>query len=47
MDLWQDGINADRNANDFTKKTIRVQADSKQDIHLAPGGGWAAIIRGK
>ena len=47
MDLWQDGINADRNANDFAKKTIQVPVDLKQTIHLAPGGGWVAIIHAR
>jgi alpha-glucosidase len=47
MDLWQDGINADRNANDFAKKTGPVPADLIQKIHLAPGGGWVAIIHSK
>jgi alpha-glucosidase len=47
MDVWQDGINADRNANDFANKTIQVPVDLKQTIHLAPGGGWVAIIHTK
>jgi alpha-glucosidase len=44
MDVWQDGINADRNANDFTMKSVTVSGNSKQNIHLAPGGGWVAIV---
>ena len=47
MDLWQDGINADRNANDFAKKSLQVPVDLKQTIHLAPGGGWVAIIHAR
>ncbi len=47
IDLWQDGINADRNAIDFVKKTIQVPVGSKLKIHLAPGGGWVAIIHSK
>lgn len=47
MDLWQDGINANRNANDFAKKTMEVPVDLRQKIHLAPGGGWVAIIHTK
>ncbi len=31
MDLWQDGMNANRNANDFAKKTIQVPVDSKTE----------------
>ena len=44
MDVWQDGINADRNANDYAKKSISVSRSTLQKIHLAPGGGWVAII---
>jgi alpha-glucosidase len=47
MDLWQDGINADRNANDFAKKTVEISGNVKQAIHLAPGGGWVAIIKAR
>jgi alpha-glucosidase len=47
MDIWQDGINADRNANDFTRKSVNVSGKTKQNIHLAPGGGWVSIIRNK
>lgn len=45
MDNWQDGINADRNAQDF--KRVRGQAVTGTQtltVHLAPGGGWAARI---
>jgi alpha-glucosidase len=42
--IWQDGINADRNGNDYKKITIEVSNKSKHEIKLAPGGGWAAII---
>jgi alpha-glucosidase len=44
MAVWQDGINADRNANDFSRKTMPVSESTRQIIHLAPGGGWVAII---
>jgi alpha-glucosidase len=47
MDLWQDGINADRNANDFARKSNQVPADMKQTIHLARGGGWVAIVHAR
>ncbi|MDQ7817650.1 MAG: glycoside hydrolase family 97 protein [Melioribacteraceae bacterium] len=42
--IWQDGINADRNANDFNMLSQTVNKNSKLNIHLAPGGGWVAII---
>lgn len=43
-DIWQDGINADRNGNDFKKVTLDVTKDSKLKVVLAPGGGYAARI---
>jgi len=45
MDIWEDGINADRNANDFTKRSLQISGGDKQNIHLAPGGGWVGILR--
>ena len=44
IDIWKDGINADRNANDYKKISQPVNKNTKLDIHLAPGGGWVAII---
>lgn len=43
-DVWQDGINADRNGNDFKKISVEVTKATKLNIHLAPGGGWAARV---
>jgi alpha-glucosidase len=42
--IWQDGINADRNANDFKLLSQIVNKNSKLNIHLAPGGGWVAVL---
>jgi alpha-glucosidase len=42
--IFKDGINADRDATDYKKEIIKVSADQKMTIHLAPGGGWAARI---
>jgi alpha-glucosidase len=42
--VFKDGINADRDATDYKKEVIKITKDSKTDIHLAPGGGWAARI---
>ncbi len=44
INIWQDGINADRNANDYKKVSQTVDKNTKLKIHLAPGGGWAAIV---
>lgn len=47
LNAWQDGINADRIATDYVKITDTITRDSKINVHLAPGGGWAAIISRK
>lgn len=44
MTLWRDGVNADRNAEDFAMQTITVDRSSKIKIDLASGGGFAARI---
>ncbi len=41
---WQDGFNANRNAEDYKKSVMTVTMDNVLDIHLAPGGGWVARI---
>jgi len=45
IDIYKDGINADRIRNDYKKETKKVSARDKMKIKLAPGGGWAAIIK--
>ena len=45
IDIYKDGINADRIGNDYKKETKKVSARDKMKIKLAPGGGWAAIIK--
>ena len=42
--IYQDGINADRNGNDYKKVTGKISAGDSIKIKLAPGGGWAAIF---
>ena len=44
MDIFQDGINADRYAGDYKHLKTNVKSGDKIKIHLAPGGGWAARI---
>ena len=41
---FADGVNADREATDYTKTVGPVSGGDKLKVHLAPGGGWAAII---
>ncbi len=43
--IYKDGINADRFGNDYKKETMKVSVSDKMKINLAPGGGWAAVIR--
>jgi len=45
IDIYKDGINADRFGNDYKKETRKISARDKMKIKLAPGGGWAAIIK--
>jgi len=42
--VFKDGINADRDATDYKKETIKVTSADKAKIQLAPGGGWVARI---
>ena len=42
--IFADGINADREATDYKHTVQQVSATDKLQVHLAPGGGWTAII---
>jgi alpha-glucosidase len=44
MESYEDGVNADRNASDYTKSEQQVTRTTKLKIHLAPGGGFAARV---
>lgn len=44
MDIFQDGVNADKFAGDYKHVKSEVKSGDKVKIHLAPGGGWAARI---
>ena len=43
-EIFQDGINADRDATDYKRQVIRFSSTEKMNIHLSKGGGWAARI---
>ncbi|HUX58514.1 MAG TPA: glycoside hydrolase family 97 protein [Bacteroidales bacterium] len=47
IDIFQDGMNADRYAGDYKHLKNSVKSSDKMKIHLAPGGGWAARISPK
>ena len=44
LEIMQDGINADRNAMDYSKITRTISTDDTIHLNLAPGGGWVGIF---
>ncbi len=42
--IFQDGVNADRDATDYKMEKVVVKSGDKLQVHLAPGGGWVARI---
>jgi len=44
IEIFSDGINADRCGVDYKKETQIISSSDKLKIHLAPGGGWAAKV---
>jgi alpha-glucosidase len=47
MDIFQDGINADKHAQDYKHVAKSVRSGDKMKVTLAPGGGWVARISPK
>ncbi len=47
MQIWQDGINADRDAEDFKMSEMEIDSRSQVPVVLQPGGGWVARIVSK
>jgi alpha-glucosidase len=47
MEIFQDGINADRHAQDYKHLVTSVKSGDKIKIILAPGGGWVARLSAK
>ncbi|MBK3516190.1 glycoside hydrolase family 97 protein [Carboxylicivirga marina] len=45
MVLFKDGVNANKYAQDYQVKTIKVTQSDQLTIKLAKGGGFAAILR--
>ena len=45
--IFADGLNADREATDYKKTVALVSAGDQLKVHLAPGGGWAAVLTKK
>lgn len=44
-EIFKDGQNADRIGNDYTRVVKQVKKGDAININMAPGGGWAAILR--
>ena len=44
MQVWKDGINADRNAKDFKQEEFEVSKDTKLSLRMTTGGGYVARL---
>lgn len=44
MQVWKDGINADRNAQDFKMEETVIDHTTRLPVVMQRGGGWAARI---
>lgn len=44
-DLFKDGVNAHRIGRDYKREQVTVNKQTKLNIHLAPGGGFALTLR--
>lgn len=42
--VFADGINADRDARDYTKEILSLRSGDSLTIDMKTGGGWAAVI---
>jgi alpha-glucosidase len=43
-EIYQDGVNAHRNGNDYKRMKKTIDKGQSLKIKLAPGGGWAARL---
>lgn len=43
--IFKDGANAAKNAKDYNKESLTLDANKQLKINLAPGGGFAMIIK--
>ncbi|MDP4211408.1 MAG: glycoside hydrolase family 97 protein [Bacteroidota bacterium] len=43
-ETFSDGINAERDGTDYVRQISTVQSTTSVHVHLAAGGGWAAVI---
>lgn len=45
IEIYKDGLNADRYASDYKYEILEVTKASSLNIKMAPGGGWVGRIR--
>ena len=45
LESWADGPNADRNGMDYVRSSRSVRRGDRVELRLAPGGGYAAVLR--
>ena len=45
MEIFADGVNADRDATDYLKQARQATKGDVLHVSLMPGGGWSAVIR--
>ena len=43
-EVFKDGLNANRDATDYTREVIKIKSGDKLNLKLKNGGGWAARI---
>ncbi len=44
VEIYKDGINADKAANDYKYETVQKKNTDQINLHMAPGGGFALRI---
>lgn len=44
-EIFSDGVNAERDGTDYRREILSVQKTTSLKLHMAAGGGWAAILR--
>jgi alpha-glucosidase len=45
MEVFEDGPNADRNAQDYKRSVKRIKSGDSMQLGLAQGGGYVAVFR--
>ncbi|MBO7655833.1 MAG: glycoside hydrolase family 97 C-terminal domain-containing protein, partial [Kiritimatiellae bacterium] len=46
-EIFEDGVNADRDATDYRQRTSVIDAGATITVRLMPGGGWTARLTRK